>query len=439
MTALRCILALDLGTSAFKAAPVTPEGAIAEPVAVPYTLDDSDGRITCPPDRYFDTAMQALRRAAQSARDANCRVEAIGISSQAQTYIALDRAGIPLSDAVVWTDSRAEVEAEKLNRAVTDVPAHCGFLRFTGQQFLPKAMRLLGADGVRPGAVGKLLLLNEYLTLRLTGEAYGDETNQGMGGFFDIARRSRSPLALEMAGVGRAQLAAVAPAAARSARLLAGIASALDLDRVPVYSCGNDQACAAAGVDLAPPAAVLCNFGTAMVAYTRKAALPVVRSGNQIAGIDPLEAGYFLLALEPECGSVLAWLAERVCPDEGIDSLVRNAQETPASRDAGAVQCGMLADVQASFERMAALAGPMRAAQAVLHAYRESFVRVLEAASGADRASGPLVSSGGLSRSPAWLAFLEARVGARLEPAGSAHPGLVGIARIIARNANRGK
>ena len=439
-----CILALDLGTSAFKAAPVSPAGLVAEPVSIPYELDQADGRVTCRPERYFDTAIAALRRAACSARAAGCRVEAVGISSQAQTYIALDRTGAPLGDAVVWTDNRAEQEAERASQAIPDVAAHCGFRRFTGQQFLPKVMLRFAEGGMERDAIGKLLLLNEYLAYRLTGIAYGDETNQGMSGFFDITRRVWSPTALSLAGIAVEHLADVAPAAERSGPLTPEIRRALDLDAIPVYLCGNDQTCAAAGVDLDEPGSVLCNFGTAMVIYARKESMPSEILETQIAGIDPLTSRYFLLGLEGECGNVIEWLAHRVYPTEGIEHMLDKATKSvvyPARHEFPAFPVGpfRLGDWQESFEKAASALCPKLVAQTILEIYRARFVQLLAEARGLGTRTGKPIAAGGLCKSQAWLDFLAQRTSEPLVRAPSEHPGLLGIARIVEKNSNKEK
>ena len=434
-----CILALDLGTSAFKAAPVSSAGLVAEPVSIPYELEHADARVTCPPERYFETAMNAIRHAARSAREAGGRVEAVGISSQAQTYLALDSAGAPLADAVVWTDDRATQEAERATLAIPTVAAHCGFRRFTGQQFLPKVMHLFAEGRNKRDAIGKLLLLNEYLAYRLTGVAYGDETNQGMSGLFSITSRAWSPAALALAGINAEQLAAVAPAATQTAPLAPEICRALDLRAIPVYQCGNDQTCAAAGVDLDEPGTVLCNFGTAMVVYTRKDSLPGEVLETQIAGIDPLTSRYFLLGLEGECGNVIEWLADRVTPGEGIEHMLRRAAKlevTPACREfpLPPSRAFSLGYWQENFDRYASIMRPEEIAQTILEGYRARFLQLLEEIRGAGNKTEKLIAAGGLSRSQAWLDFLGQRTPVPFVRALSEHPGLLGIARIFARN-----
>ena len=109
-----CILALDLGTTAFKAGLVAAGRLAATPVVAPYRLDHRpDGAVLCDPALYAETALQALAGAARLAREAGLEPRAVALTSQAQTYIPVDERGRPVGPAVVWTDDRAVREAAK--------------------------------------------------------------------------------------------------------------------------------------------------------------------------------------------------------------------------------------------------------------------------------------------------------------------------------------
>src|SRR5258708_38985699 len=88
-----CIIALDLGTSAFKAAWVDYCGCMGPVSSVQYRIDRDMLHATCPPERYFRAALRALREAAASANQDGLTPEAIGITSQAQTFVTLNAGG----------------------------------------------------------------------------------------------------------------------------------------------------------------------------------------------------------------------------------------------------------------------------------------------------------------------------------------------------------
>lgn len=421
-----CILALDLGTTAFKAAPVDADGVRGRVTVAPYALDYAEGRVSCDPERYVRCAWKALRGAARAAREQGFAVRAIGISSQAQTYIALDAGGQPVQPAVVWTEARAVPEAEEAACALPDFARTCGFVRPSPLQFLPKLMRFRREGGT----ARRFALLNEWIVYRLTGELYGDATNQGMGGCYDIAAQTWNERALALAGITADNLAPVTPAAAYSACLKREACRALDLPAVPVYSCGNDQSCAAVGAGIEDEGDLFCNFGTALVVYALKSRPAEPASEAQIAGISPLPARWFLLGLESECGNVVEWLAKLLYPRAGVGRMIESALSAEATSSLREIKLsgGGRLDIYG----LSVGSRREELARALLEHYATRFGELLSGVTSGGKPPRRLFAGGGLSRSAAWLEFLGARHNLTLYPTAGEHPGLVGVAKIIA-------
>jgi xylulokinase len=434
-----CILALDLGTTSFKAAPVDTQNVYGSPTVVRYSLDYNGGRITCPAPVLWRTALKALRGAARTAREQGLNVLAIGISSQAQTYIALDAAGTPVQPAVLWTDGRATTEAEEAARALPDFALTSGFLRPSPLQFLPKVL-YFQRQGL---AAQRFLLLNEWLIYRLTGEAYGDETNQGMGGFYDIQTRSWSDDALKLSGLTLENFAQVAPAAAISVPLRPSLSRDLSIPGIPVYSCGNDQSCAAVGAGLEKAGDIFCNFGTALVVYALKNRPVVPRKADQIAGISPdigtpastatssREGGsWFLLGLESECGNVLDWLANLLYPRGGVEALLRAALKTDISRE-DLPQFLLIGGGRLDLHSLSLGCRREHLARAALEFYADRLHELIQDVTAEKAPPYRLFAGGGISQNALWLEFMSRRCGLPLLRTSCEHPGLVGIARIV--------
>lgn len=432
-----CILALDLGTTAFKAAPVADDRLVGRPTVVRYALDYQDGAVTCPSERLWLSALKALRGAAKTAREQGLLVTAIGISSQAQTYLALDATDEAVQPAVLWTDDRARRQAISAAKALPDFASTSGFPRPSPLQFLPKVRRFRW-QGL---AAERFLLLNEWLIYRLTGEAYGDETNQGMGGFYDIQARGWSERALTWAGIASGNLAQVAPAASISAPLRPNVGRALGLPGVPVYSCGNDQSCAAVGAGLERAGDILCNFGTALVVYAQKDRPVPPEKEDQIAGIGPMstrqQAVWFLLGLEPECGNVFDWLTKLLYPRAGLEELLTAALTTniPA-RDLP--QLVLTGGGRLDLRGLSLHYRREHLARAALEFYANRFRMLLQEVTAEETAPIRLFAGGGLSQNDLWLQFMALRGGGPLLRTAGEHPGLVGIARIIQNGSGNG-
>ncbi len=414
------IITLDLGTSAFKCALVDASCEIGgDPIVESYVVRKVADTVTFPAEEYVRMARKLIRSACSLAARERVAVEAIGISSQAQTFITVGEDGKALADAVVWLDLRASAEAAGMCDEFSCFSAHSGLARPTGHMFMPKIAHLAFHQPELFAKTWKFMLLNEYVVYALTGEAYGDSCNQGMGGFYDVTERRLSGKALHLAGIGSEKLAAVFPAGTHAAPLASEVSAALGFVKPPlVFSCGNDQSCSAIGAGVAEEGDVLCNFGTAMVVYASRDDLTGRLAPNQMAGIHPLTDRCFLLGVESECGNVIEKAFEGAGAEGDFEAAMRRAVavaeggrgvNTTVSGDATGVMVERLGGVFGELvEGVLGGAAPRR-----------------------------LIAAGGLSRSDAWLKYLERRHGARFVKAESEHAGLVGIAKVILGKQNR--
>jgi len=423
-----CTLALDLGTTAFKAAAVVRDAVVGKPAVVPCTLRyGSGGMVRCDPERYLTWAGRALRAAARQAQEAGYKVSAIGISSQAQTFVPIDLSGKPADPAIVWTDTTGALEVRAVADAIPNFAAVVGFLEPSPLQFLPKVLHYRRQGGT----ASRFLLLNEWIVYSFTGEAYGDAVNQGMGGFYDIARLCWNEAALRLAGIPPEALAQVHPAGARAAPLKPQWARKLGVpEGIPVYSCGNDQSCAAVGAGVRNPGEVFANFGTAMVVYALKGLPAEPRTGVEIAGVSPLPNRWFLLGVEAEFGNIVEWLAGLLYPRRGVGYMLEHALERrtdPVPRPRFSIPGGGTVHI----EGLRVGTGRETIVRALMMHYADRFEGLLYSVLANAPLPRSMPAAGGISRSAAWLRLLQQHCGIALEATPMEHPGLIGIARII--------
>ncbi len=422
-----CVLALDLGTTAFKAAPASTSGLCGPVSVVPYAVEyGPDGTVVCGADLYKRLAFRALRAAARTAQELGYSVTAIGISSQAQTFVPVDARNRPTSHAVVWTDTSAVQEADSAAASLPDFAETCGFLRPSPLQFLPKVARYLR----NCGRCHRFLLLNEWIAYCLTGHAFGDACLQGMGGFWDIRRGTWNERALAWAGIGSQCLAPVQGAGIPAGLgLTQAAAKTLGLAHgIPVYSCGNDQSCAAIGAGALHPGDVFANMGTAMVVYVVKDEPPVPTRLDQIAGVSPLPNKWYLLGVVSECGNVVEWLVRLLdrrgdiglALERALEKRIRTGLSASVRLHGGGILD--LRHLQVGMEAPEIL-------RAVLDYYSRRFGQLLNGI--CPQRPRRLIAGGGLSRSPSWLRHLTQQHGVEMIPAPMEHPGLMGIARVV--------
>lgn len=179
------VLALDVGTSAVKAAvlDVTTGDPLGPMARADYELDHPTSDAAEVPAERLWQAVSAVAR--EAARDHQA-IEAVGLSSLTPALVLLDGADKPLGP--IWTH---------LDRRARPVARHvwqtCGeeFLTTTGNRPLPGGItatsfrQQLHDDPHRVRRTRSYLHANGYLALRMTGERAFDPANASFTGLFN--------------------------------------------------------------------------------------------------------------------------------------------------------------------------------------------------------------------------------------------------------------
>jgi xylulokinase len=166
-------LGIDAGTTAIKALLFDLSGQILGSGAQEYELLTPAPDVTeLPAETYWQACCDAIRQAVARSHLHPDEIVALAISSQGETLVCVDEAGVPLRQAIVWLDNRASREAEHIESVfgVERVFAH------TGQpEIVPTwpACKILWLRQHEPDTfrhTAKYLLLEDYLLFRLTGQ-----------------------------------------------------------------------------------------------------------------------------------------------------------------------------------------------------------------------------------------------------------------------------
>ena len=106
------ILALDIGTTSVKAVLFDLSGHVIAKGLQEYPLEKpAPGIVELECEVYWNAAKTAIAMALAGSPSSGRDVKALGVTSQAETLIALDESGKPLRKAIVWLDNRSEREA----------------------------------------------------------------------------------------------------------------------------------------------------------------------------------------------------------------------------------------------------------------------------------------------------------------------------------------
>ncbi|MFW5866787.1 MAG: FGGY-family carbohydrate kinase, partial [Armatimonadota bacterium] len=205
-------LTFDIGTTALKTALIDEDGAVMALADVEYTpRTPRPGWMEEAPETYWEAAVAGTRAVLAETAATGDSVSAVGLSSQGESFVALDEAGRPLTPVIVWLDGRARAVAERWRREGLTAEQ---FRAITGYPWIVHELTVFKIGWLaehRPEAHGaaKFLCLPDYLIYRMTGEFATDFNIAQMGGLLDVGRGEWSAQMLEKAGISEAQLPSI--------------------------------------------------------------------------------------------------------------------------------------------------------------------------------------------------------------------------------------
>ncbi|MFD1934930.1 MULTISPECIES: FGGY-family carbohydrate kinase [Nonomuraea] len=175
---------LDLGTQSVRALAVTGSGEVVGMGMRRLTSSREGVRHEQDPEQWWSAATAACAEALSEVPDG--AVRGVAVDATSGTVLLADAGGRPLTRGLMYDDTRAADEVERINDAGAAVWARLGYQRMQAAWALPKLLWLLKEFGVRdpdgrrdgqrwhavPRAHGvRLLHQSDFVNTRLTGHA----------------------------------------------------------------------------------------------------------------------------------------------------------------------------------------------------------------------------------------------------------------------------
>ncbi|MFC5466557.1 gluconokinase [Lederbergia graminis] len=208
---MELVVGLDIGTTAVKAVLFQRDGtvlAIAEKLVTTYYPEP--GWAEQDPVEVESKALEALRDVIQHSAVKRESIKAIGISCAMHSLICVNETGIALSNALIWSDGRAKMQADALSKKEigarlydkTGVPIH-------PMSPLVKLiwMKETGFNAYKQAS--HFISLKEYILFHWFGERMIDYAMASATGLFNKDTLSWEQEALVLAGITEAQLSNV--------------------------------------------------------------------------------------------------------------------------------------------------------------------------------------------------------------------------------------
>lgn len=313
------VIGIDIGTTAIKAAIFDADGRLSGSHTQEYDLlTHSSGIVELDAPTYVAAFKAAVAGAIQDAGVDRDAIVSLGISAQGETLFLLDDTGEPLRNAIVWMDTRANAQAERIEAQLGRELIH----RTTGQvgmSALWPASKILWLKENEPetfAATAKFALIEDYFIQLLTGQLVSEDSLLCSTMLWDINTRRYWPQMLDLLGIAEAQLPEIRQPGSAVGRITAEAAAAFGLGPDTLICLGAlDQACGAIGVGNVRPGIFSESTGAALTSVAM-ADRPVIDPSGQMPCFASGLPGMYMIHAFSTGGMAIRWFRDTFCAAE---------------------------------------------------------------------------------------------------------------------------
>ena len=257
-------LGIDIGTSSVKAVIVDDDDAVVEQASAPLSVSRPQPSWSeQDPADWWTATNAAVKSLSAKARK---NVRAVGLSGQMHGATLLDANDKPLRPAILWNDGRSEkqcLDLEKAEPASRKITGNIAMPGFTA----PKLLWVRENEPSVFAATRTVLLPKDYVRLLMTGEKASDCSDAAGTLWVDVANRRWSPEMLAATGLNESHMPRLCEGSDATGTLLAEVADAWGMSRVPVAGGGGDNAAGAAGIGVINAGDAFLSLGTSGVLF----------------------------------------------------------------------------------------------------------------------------------------------------------------------------
>ena len=267
------MLGIDIGSSSIKVSLF--DGARGRSIANAQfpsremeIQSDSPGYAEQNPGVWIANLVRALDLLNKKAGKEYAATGAIGITYQMHGLVAVDKAGIPLRNAIIWCDSRAVEIGEK---AFEDLGREFCLRHLLNSPGNFTASKLKWVKDHEPGIfenIHKIMLPGDYIAYTLTGEMRTTASGLSEGVFWDFERDGVATEILSYYGFHEELLPDLVDTFAIQGHLSSTMARRLGLPKgLPVAYRAGDQPNNAFSLNVLDPGEAAATAGTSGVVY----------------------------------------------------------------------------------------------------------------------------------------------------------------------------
>ncbi len=316
---MQYLLAIDAGTTSVKAALFATDGRRLEICREEYQLDTPlVDYVQLAPEVYWQACIKTVRTVLATSGVAPKAIVSIGVSSQGETIITLDKRGWTIYPALVWLDNRAVKQAKILEKQFSGtIYEHTGIPEVVPTWSACKIMWIQENEPEIFAKAAKFVLVQDYLIYRLSGHIVTDGSVSCTSMYYDIFRNIWWQDVLDAIGIKQHQLPRIVPPGTRVGTLSSEAASILGLDtRTDVVTGGMDQSVGAIGAGNIHEGVVSETTGAALTIQASISAPGTNRNKTIPVYCHSVPGNYLFVPVCPTGGMTYKWFRDTfVVPD----------------------------------------------------------------------------------------------------------------------------
>ncbi|PNE22487.1 xylulose kinase [Mesotoga sp. Brook.08.YT.4.2.5.1] len=320
-------LGIDIGTNSVKGIAVDENGRIIASSTEEISMETPrPGWAQQNPEIWWNAAEVVLKDLVQSNR---VIPDAISISGQMHSFVALDEDGDVVYPAILWCDQRTERQCETITELYggeKKIVERFGNPVLTGFT-LPKILWLAENEPDKFRKIRKWMLPKDYIVFKLTERSVTDFSDASGTSMLDLEGGFDRSI-MKIVGIEES----ASPELIESAKIAGTVTSASlpELRNVPVVVGGADNAASAYGCGVENPGDAMVSIGTSgtVVALTRKGRPDpkgAVHLFRHVTGND-----FYHMAVILSATNSLNWFKERFGAGLSFDALENLVKNAPA-------------------------------------------------------------------------------------------------------------
>lgn len=219
---------------------------------------------------FKDLLIDVCREASSASRKDDIRIEAISLTSQRSSVLALGDGTDPLDDSIMmWHDTRSSKICESINDRYADLIYGTAGSHLTPVMSAPKMLYLKQSDPDLYERARKLVGIHDYFLGLVTGEALTDVSLASRTCLLDIKKLEWSNELLDIFGLDREKLLPLLRPGDIAGHVCQSFSEATGLSpETIVVTAGGDQQCSVLGQGISDTGILGVNIGSGAYACT---------------------------------------------------------------------------------------------------------------------------------------------------------------------------